>query len=113
MENSFTSIPDMARILLGWRILRRLPLFCYKSKFLSKLKIAQVKVPTLFISGLSDTLVPPRMMKELHQLCSSSHKKLLEFPTGTHNETWNCQGYYHGLDTFIRDARLRRLQSYS
>ena len=33
VENSFTSIPDMARILLGWRILRKLPLVFYKSKF--------------------------------------------------------------------------------
>lgn len=43
IENSFTSIPDMARILLGWRILRKLPLACYKSKFMSKNKINQVQ----------------------------------------------------------------------
>ncbi|KAK6627585.1 hypothetical protein RUM44_010063 [Polyplax serrata] len=113
IENSFTSIPDMARILLGWKILRKLPLICYKSKFMSKNKISQVNVPTLFVSGLSDSLVPSRMMKELYNLCSSKHKKLLEFPTGTHNETWTCQGYYNGLDAFIREARLKRMQSYS
>lgn len=125
----------MARILLGWKILRKLPLICYKSKFMSKNKISQVgkyslkfkvnfiiithvfyiqvNVPTLFVSGLSDSLVPSRMMKELYNLCSSKHKKLLEFPTGTHNETWTCQGYYNGLDAFIREARLKRMQSYS
>ncbi|EEB18888.1 protein bem46, putative [Pediculus humanus corporis] len=113
VENSFTSIPDMARILLGWRILRKLPLVFYKSKFLSKSKINQVKVPTLFVSGLSDSLVPSRMMKELYDECSSEHKKLVEFPNGTHNETWTCQGYYTSLDAFIKDVRLRRIQNYS
>jgi hypothetical protein len=32
IENSFTSIPDMAHILLGSRLIKSLPLICYKNK---------------------------------------------------------------------------------
>lgn len=32
VENTFTSIPDMAKVLLGWRILQYFPLFFYKNK---------------------------------------------------------------------------------
>lgn len=42
VENTFTSIPDMANVLIGWRILKKLPLFCYKSKYMSKTKVPKV-----------------------------------------------------------------------
>lgn len=32
LENTFTSIPDMATLLFGSKILWYLPLFCYKNK---------------------------------------------------------------------------------
>lgn len=32
IENTFTSIPDMAKVLIGWRLLNYLPLICYKNK---------------------------------------------------------------------------------
>ncbi|KAK7872286.1 hypothetical protein R5R35_012129 [Gryllus longicercus] len=107
LENTFTSIPDMARVLAGWRLLNYLPLFCYKNKFLSSTKVCHMTTPALFVSGLSDTLVPPRMMAELHRLCGSHHKQLLTFERGTHNETWACPGYYHHLATFLQGVRLR------
>lgn len=34
VENTFTSIPDMAKVLLGWKILHYLPLAFYKNKVL-------------------------------------------------------------------------------
>lgn len=34
VENTFTSIPEMAKVLLGWRLLHYLPLLCYKNKVL-------------------------------------------------------------------------------
>lgn len=73
------------------------------------MKVSQLMMPILFVSGLADTLVPPRMMADLHQQCSSHHKQLLQFETGTHNETWNCPGYYHALANFLNDARIRRV----
>ncbi|XP_023014030.2 abhydrolase domain containing 13-like protein Bem46 [Leptinotarsa decemlineata] len=106
VENTFTSIPHMAKVLLGWRILQYFPLFFYKNKFVSYQKVKELRVPTLFISGLADTLVPPQMMKELHMSCSSSRKNLLQIPAGTHNETWQIQGYYRSLAVFLQSCRL-------
>ena len=37
---------------------------------MSKRKIKLVCVPTLFLSGLADQLIPPRMMKDLYQVGS-------------------------------------------
>ncbi|KAJ8922354.1 hypothetical protein NQ315_004297 [Exocentrus adspersus] len=112
VENTFTSIPDMAKVLLGWRMLQYFPLFFYKNKFLSYHKVKRIRTPTLFISGMADTLVPPRMMSELHNRCSSIRKQLLQVPNGTHNETWQVQGYYHSLAVFFQSCRLKNIQKY-
>ncbi|XP_046389626.1 protein ABHD13 [Ischnura elegans] len=108
LENTFTSIPDMAAVLLGWRVLNYLPLFCYKNKFLSQAKVQKLGVPSvLFVSGLADTLVPPRMMCELHSLTPVTQKQLLQFGAGGHNDTWSCPGYYRSIANFIQDCRVR------
>ncbi|XP_019865001.1 protein ABHD13 [Aethina tumida] len=107
VENTFTSIPEMAKVLLGWRLLEYFPLFFYKNKFLSHLKVKQLRIPSLFISGLADTLVPSRMMAELHHRCGSFRKQLLQIPGGTHNETWQMQGYYHSLAVFLQNCRVQ------
>ncbi|XP_049786543.1 protein ABHD13 [Schistocerca cancellata] len=107
VENTFTSIPDMAKVLIGWRILQYLPLCFYKNKFVSTNKIGCVPIPTLFLSGLADRLVPPQMMTDLHQRCGSHHKQLIQFANGSHNETWTNSGYYHAIATFLRDVRVR------
>lgn len=111
VENTFTSIPEMAKVLLQWRVLNYLPLICYKNKFLSNYKILFLRVPTLFISGMADTLVPPRMMSELYNRCGSARKQMLQLPNGTHNETWTVQGYYHSLAVFLQNNRMNRLKS--
>ncbi|XP_015436916.1 PREDICTED: alpha/beta hydrolase domain-containing protein 13 isoform X2 [Dufourea novaeangliae] len=105
LENTFTSIPDMAALLFGLKFLQYLPLFLYKNKYLSILKVRSVTVPTLFISGLADTLVPPRMMQDLYKNCRSSYKKILPVTGGTHNETWCQPGYYQNICTFLSALR--------
>ncbi|XP_022904705.1 protein ABHD13 [Onthophagus taurus] len=107
VENTFTSIPDMATVLLQWRLLNYLPFFCYKNKFISIYKAMHLRIPTLFISGLADTLVPPRMMSDLHTRCGSTSKQLLQLISGTHNETWTLPGYYHSLAVFLQNCRLQ------
>ncbi|XP_075229147.1 abhydrolase domain containing 13-like protein Bem46 [Lycorma delicatula] len=104
LENTFTSIPDMADALFQWRFLKSIPLICYKNKFLSRQKIARVNNPTLFVSGLSDALVPPAMMTELHNKCGSIYKQLLHIEAGTHNDTWTCSGYYTSIANFLHSA---------
>lgn len=84
--------------------MRYLPLWCYKNKFLSYRKISQCRMPSLFISGLSDQLIPPVMMKQLYELSPSRTKRLAIFPDGTHNDTWQCQGYFTALEQFIKEV---------
>lgn len=105
LENTFTSIPDMAALFVGSKFLQYLPLFVYKNKYLSILKIRAVTVPTLFISGLADTLVPPRMMQDLHKNCRSTCKRILPVVGGTHNETWCQPNYYQNICTFLTELR--------
>ncbi|KAB7498500.1 Protein ABHD13 [Armadillidium nasatum] len=105
IENTFTSIPDMAKVLFaGMKILPSLPEWCHKNKFNSKLKMCRVVVPSLLLSGQADTLVPPRMMMELYQSCPSPMKRMLKFVRGSHNETWRCRGYYQGISEFLDEV---------
>uniref|UniRef100_A0A146M5R6 Abhydrolase domain-containing protein 13 n=2 Tax=Lygus hesperus TaxID=30085 RepID=A0A146M5R6_LYGHE len=104
VENTFTSIPDITTSLFKYTWLKFVPLFAYKNKLVSKDKIGSVNVPTLFISGLSDTLVPPRMMTELHSQCSANYKQLLQIPNGGHNDTWACHNYYSSIASFLKAA---------
>lgn len=62
-------------------------------------------VPTLFISGMADTLVPPRMMQDLYKSCRSCCKKILPITGGTHNETWCQPGYYLNICNFLYKLR--------
>lgn len=64
-----------------------------------------VMVPTLFISGLADTLVPPRMMQDLYKNCKSPYKKILTITGGTHNETWYQPRYYENICNFLNELR--------
>ncbi|OXU18633.1 hypothetical protein TSAR_014855 [Trichomalopsis sarcophagae] len=105
VENTFTSIPDMAAILIKFKILQYLPLFCYKNKYLTLNKVRSLSVPTLFISGRQDKLVPPKMMDELFEACGSSFKRKIQILDGTHNETWNKSGYYQQMLVFLEEIR--------
>jgi fermentation-respiration switch protein FrsA (DUF1100 family) len=99
VENTFTSIPHMAQLMIPG--VSSLPGFCFKNKFLSYSEIRRVKAPTLFLSGLADQLIPPRMMMELYQACGSPLKYVESFQGGTHNGTWMSYGYYDHINKFI------------
>ncbi|KAG7264260.1 hypothetical protein CRUP_035696 [Coryphaenoides rupestris] len=104
VENTFLSIPHMAATLFSFLPMRLLPLCCYRNQFLSYRQIAQCRMPSLFVSGLSDQLIPPLMMKQLYELSPARTKRLAIFPEGTHNDTWQCQGYFAALEQFIKDC---------
>lgn len=116
VENTFLSIPHMAATLFSFLPMRLLPLCCYRNQFLSYRQIAQCRMPSLFVSGLSDQLIPPLMMKQLYELSPARTKRLAIFQEGTHNDTWQCQGYFAALEQFIKDllkshAREESVQS--
>ncbi|RMX54790.1 hypothetical protein pdam_00014125 [Pocillopora damicornis] len=106
VENTFTSIPGMANQLVNG--LGKLPYFCFRNKFDSLKKIRKSKVPTLFLSGLADQLIPPRMMTSLYKTSGSCLKKMECFDRGTHNETWQCYGYFDGIARFLCEVHQAR-----
>lgn len=107
LENTFTNIPEMAAELIH-PALKYLPLFFYKNKYLSDYKIHFFSIPCLFVSGLADTLVPPRMMSHLYSKCGSLRKEMLQIAGGTHNDTWTGAGYYNGLIKFLSECKEHR-----
>jgi abhydrolase domain-containing protein 13 len=62
VENSFTSISDMVGPLLGKVAGPRI-----KDTWLSLQRVRQLPYPALYLAGLKDELVPPRMMTELFE----------------------------------------------
>lgn len=104
VENTFTSIQEMAFTLFDTRAIHYVPEWCYKNKFRSKHCIGKVEQPTLFLVGLKDALVPPKMMLQLYDISGSRMKRLGIFQNGTHNETWQCQGYYKTINQFFLEV---------
>jgi len=102
LENTFTSIPETARHLFSW--LKRLPTWCYKNTFPSVDVIKSVSVPTLFLSGLADTLVPPRHMMKLYNVSGAVVKRIETFENGTHNDTWQSAGYTDVINKFLNEV---------
>ncbi|GFN95847.1 abhydrolase domain-containing protein 13 [Plakobranchus ocellatus] len=104
LENTFTSIYEMSHKILRLQCLKYIPRWCFKNKFPSIERMEAIKIPTLFLSGTMDELVPPRMMKDLYNKSRSSLKRLEQFANGTHNDTWMCPGYYESLMRFVPEA---------
>jgi len=104
LENTFTSIPDIARILFPFKLIKLLPVWFYKNQYRSIKKVCRITQPTLFISGLADKLIPPQMMSNLYTNCGAPIKRLARFENGTHNETWSCAEYYQTINYFLDEA---------
>ncbi|KAK6120382.1 hypothetical protein DH2020_045862 [Rehmannia glutinosa] len=106
LENTFTSILDMAGVLLpflkwfigksssnGPRILN----FLVRSPWNTIDIISEIKQPILFLSGLQDEMVPPSHMEMLYTKAAAHNRQCLfvEFPTGMHMDTWLAGGDYY------------------
>ena len=109
LENTFTSIPDIAKALFNYKLVRWMPIWFYKNKFFSKKKVCKISAPTLFLSGLADNLIPSKMMTDLFEACGAENKRLARFPHGNHNETWTCREYYRVVNYFLDEiAKVRQ-----
>jgi len=104
VENTFTSIPEVAKSLFNLKFVRCLPRWFYKNQFLSRLKVPRLTVPVMFLSGTADQLIPPNMATELYNATSSETKQLARFPGGSHNETWMCSHYYQTIEYFLDEV---------
>ena len=108
VENTFTSIVDIALVLMPFlRLLRPVikpPILINEWNSLGS--IPRVQCPTLFISGLKDELIPPSHMKRLHEASSQRSGVTTTFRTiadGTHNDTPIRGGaqYYSIITEFV------------
>ncbi|CAF1213376.1 unnamed protein product [Rotaria sp. Silwood1] len=104
LENTFTSIPDMAKKLFQFFLLDYIPTWCYKNVFASIKKIRHIKVPILFLSGAQDELVPSQMMQKLHEESTSLKKQFIIFSDGQHNTTWLSHNYTDQIYRFLHEC---------
>ncbi|KAJ9167999.1 hypothetical protein P3X46_019581 [Hevea brasiliensis] len=114
LENTFTSILDMAGVLLpflkwfignthskGPKFLN----FLVRSPWSTIDVISEVKQPILFLSGLQDEMVPPSHMQMLYAKAAARNKECIfvEFPSGMHMDTWLAGGdhYWRTIQQFL------------
>ncbi|KAG5547101.1 hypothetical protein RHGRI_012958 [Rhododendron griersonianum] len=114
LENTFTSILDMAGVLLPFlkwfiggsgsknpKVLN----FVVRSPWSTIDITGQIKQPILFLSGLQDEMVPPVHMQMLYAKAAAHNRRctFMEFPTGMHMDTWLAGGdhYWRTVQLFL------------
>ncbi|KAK1549365.1 hypothetical protein Q3G72_000869 [Acer saccharum] len=114
LENTFTSILDMAGVLLPflkWFIgsssskVPKVLNFVVRSPWSTIDVVGEIKQPILFLSGLQDEMVPPSHMQLLYAKAATRNNecKFVDFPTGMHMDTWLTGGdqYWRTIQQFI------------
>jgi fermentation-respiration switch protein FrsA (DUF1100 family) len=61
--------------------------------------MSNIKIPTLFLSGSQDELIPVSHMEDLYELCLAE-KEFVRFRNGTHNDTCIQPGYFEAIQEF-------------
>lgn len=106
VHNSFTSMPAMAS--RQWYSRLFFPYLVLHQRFDSIAKVPKLQVPTLWIHGQADRLIPPQMSEELYRSAPADlRKQLILVPNAGHNNGdlfWN-QGLAPQIKTFVNDAR--------
>ncbi|CAI9293163.1 unnamed protein product [Lactuca saligna] len=121
LENTFTSILDMAGVLLPFlkyfiggsssnsktpKILN----FVVRSPWNTIDVIGEIKQPILFLSGLQDEMIPPSHMEMLYAKAALHNKRCIfvDFPNGKHMDTWLVGGdeYWEAVQTFLQENVL-------
>ena len=111
LENTFTSIPDMAGCLLP--LLARLvgpgaPLnFLVKDTWCTESRVGAIAAPLLLICSGRDEMVPPAQMRALRAAASAAGKARvtwLELPEAHHMDAWHVGGaeYWGPFAEFLR-----------
>ncbi len=71
--------------------------------FLNKVKIRQVREPTLIIHGELDEIIPVREGRELHENSGAQEKQLLIIPGLGHNDLMAAQDlYFRTVEEFVK-----------
>lgn len=104
VENSFTSVPDMIDVVMP---MLRYFKFLSRNQWSSEEKVQTLAMPTLFLSGRLDELVPSSMMDRLYATCTSPSKEFIPFETGHHMDTWDQPGYYESFRRWLVRQNLQ------
>lgn len=72
-----------------------------RSSWDSSERIRQFDVPTLFICGKRDEVIPYTESKQLYSLSSSKIKELAIYDFGLHESTLDCPGCFSKLREFV------------
>ena len=76
-----------------------------ESSFLNKVKIRQVRKPTLIIHGEYDQVIPVTEGEELYQNSGAQDKKILVIPGADHNDIMALEPdlYFQTIEQFVKD----------
>jgi fermentation-respiration switch protein FrsA (DUF1100 family) len=111
LENTFTSIAEMADHIFPWlHYVKHLLLRMY---WPSIERIPKVRIPMLFVVGTNDEIVPASHTGRLHNAAVlAPFKQIHQVQGGTHNDTWLRGGkdYIYALKDFIEKAQERKKQ---
>ncbi|KAL7513597.1 hypothetical protein ACHAWX_000776 [Stephanocyclus meneghinianus] len=108
VENTFTCISDMVDHLLP--IVAPLKGLVLRISWDSFSIVPKLTVPTLFLAGAKDTLVPHEHMERLYRERKASKVQSVVrmhiVKDGTHNETWMQGGkeYWMAIQSFLKEA---------
>ena len=108
VENTFLSISEMVNHLMPY--VAPFKMLILRMQWNSGKIASNMRIPTLFLAGAKDTLVPHSHMLELYNRMRSSKVdnlvRLHVVQDGTHNETWLQGGrsYWKAINKFIEEV---------
>ena len=103
IENTFTSLPNLAP-----RVIPQLPRVLCNLLMSDRWDAAKTMphipptTPMLFLSGLSDRLVPPSEMRDLFNARGEGKARWADFATGEHNDTCLLPEYWVVIDEWLK-----------
>lgn len=100
-ENTFTSLPSIGRLLVGYGPLKLLPDWCFRNQYQSRQRVPLISAPLLFVSSLDDELVPPAMVDSLRESCRSRRCYMMRLPGVGHNDAHTSYGYWESIRSHI------------
>ncbi|CAF3611832.1 unnamed protein product [Fusarium graminearum] len=102
LENTFLSIRKLIPSVVPPA--KYLTLLCHQVWPSESVLPNITKVPTLFISGLQDEIVPPKHMKQLYEISAAPTKRWKPLPAGDHNSSVLEEGYFEAMSDFIAEV---------
>ncbi|OAA78186.1 BEM46 family protein [Akanthomyces lecanii RCEF 1005] len=103
LENTFLSMRKLIPSVIPPA--KYLTLLCHQVWPSESVLPTITKVPTLFISGLQDEIVPPSHMKRLFEISAAPSKIWKPLPGGDHNSSVLEEGYFEAIKEFVSEVR--------